>query len=45
MILDRFEVHEASATIPTCASICPKPIGVTRRGDEAWQIMGGAWMK
>jgi len=20
-------------------------IGVTRRGDEAWQIMGGAWMK
>ena len=20
-------------------------IGVARRGDEAWQIMGGAWMK
>jgi hypothetical protein len=20
-------------------------IGVTRRGDEAWQMMGGGWMK
>jgi hypothetical protein len=37
--------HRQNGTNQDDADHHHQGIGVTRRGDEAWQMMGGAWMK